>query len=224
MSGGIGERPVPRAIDLRDVKQQYYLTQLSIQSDWFIVFVTVLFGVFAVVGYGFFVAQTQAIAKQYEEQKKIQEQHITEVEKRFKKVEIKTLMAYSNIVMFQASYCFDKGEYIKSLDDNITALNVALEIKRLKEECGEEWNNPTMSNLSVCLSDISLLCLLIERDSDVQFYFTSSSAKNLKHYFYNLYSGVDEASKSEITKILSKIDEGITKANEIKNTNTPKGK
>lgn len=68
-----------KLVENEDFKREFYTTQLSIQSDWIIAYVTILFGVFAIIGLSFFFerinnvkttleASFEAKIKKYEEE------------------------------------------------------------------------------------------------------------------------------------------------------------
>lgn len=211
-----------RAIDLRDMKQQYYLTQMSIQSDWFIIFVTVLFGVFAIVGYGFFVAHTQALAKQYKEQKKIQEEHFRQFNERFKKTEADIFRVVSGSTIFQGNYCTEKGAYRSALKLYMDAAGFLFHIKELdeSEESINTVNTSIWNILRKCHTIISKMYDKIEPyHHDFTFFFTSSESKTCKKTFNDFYAKVDDSSREEIKKIINILEQGIEKGEEIRKRN-----
>lgn len=211
-----------RAIDIRDIKQQYYLTQMDIQSNWYILFVTVLFGVFAIVGYGFVAANIESVAKENKKQKKKQEFHIAEVEKSFKVAEANTYRALASSINFQCNYCAEKGHYRSALKTETDLINVILRIKELDEDINE-FNNAVLNSLKKCLSNISRMYDVIDTNHlDFTFFFTSSEAVNYKNYFDNLYAKVNDSSREEVKKIISKLEQGIEKGKEIKKKNKAK--
>jgi hypothetical protein len=70
---------ITNEVKFLEFKQEYYTQQLGIQSDWFILYVTVLFGVFGIVGYTFFMNQINTITTEANNaiarQEKIHDEH-----------------------------------------------------------------------------------------------------------------------------------------------------
>lgn len=50
-----------KLIEENRFKEEFYSTQLSIQSDWTIAYVTILFGIFSIIGFSFFVDRINSV-------------------------------------------------------------------------------------------------------------------------------------------------------------------
>jgi len=77
-----------RLLDFKEAKEEYYLTQMDVQSNWFILYVTILFGVFALVGYSVFKYELQSIEDKNQAKQMENQEHFSKFEKRFKELEI----------------------------------------------------------------------------------------------------------------------------------------
>lgn len=93
-----------KTLQIRDVKEAIYISQLDHLSDWLIAFVTLLFGVSIISQLLTFEARTKRISDQYEEQKTENENHIKEVEEKFKLSEKDNIVAFISIFEFQGAY------------------------------------------------------------------------------------------------------------------------
>lgn len=54
-------------LKIHQFKEDFYINQIGIQSDWIILYVTVLFGIFAIVGYTFFFHKMDEMATRIDE-------------------------------------------------------------------------------------------------------------------------------------------------------------
>ena len=52
-------------IEAQAFKEDFYISQIGVQSDWIILYVTILFGIFGVIGYAVFRKEVEDIKSDY---------------------------------------------------------------------------------------------------------------------------------------------------------------
>lgn len=204
-----------RQIDLRDIKQQYYMTQMDIQSNWFILFVTILFGVFAVVGYGFFVAQIQAITHESERQKKAQNEHIEKVEKRFKQTQRDILIAHSRASQIRRDEFTKNGKYFEAIKSDYEVIGLLKTVLELDDN-SEDSNVLMLLALKEYLCHLEKMYEIMSDDKNSMFFYYAHDTPQLTEYFNSLYGKVYDPSKEVILKIQAQLQKGFAKARELR--------
>ncbi len=118
-------------------EKQSYISNLDLMSNWFIMFETILFGIFFVVGYGIF---DNKIKDSYEKSKAAQK-HINERyvyhEKELKSLKYDLDINMSNLIYIvgeRGLSLFKYGEYLPNCISSINRLRKCYEYSKLKSE------------------------------------------------------------------------------------------
>lgn len=211
-----------KTLEIRDIKESLYISQLDYLSDWLIAFVTLLFGISIVSQLFLFEARIKRVSDQYEEQKTDSTKHIEEVEKRFKKAEATTLRTLRRLLYFQCQYCSAQEKYRFALQKASEIITVTKEASKLDQDI-EDLKYTTLNALLLCYYYISVMYTKMVSDEghlDFHFFFHSSESKNYIKYFNDLEIEDEQQSKDEIVKILEKLESGRKKAIEISTKNS----
>lgn len=202
-----------KTIELRDIKEVMYIKQFDYLSDWIIAFVTLLFGISILSQIFTFETRIKRISDKYDEQKTANENHIKNVEEKFKKTEANTLRILIKSVIFQSNYCAENGHYRSSLEKNTNTIDIMLQVQELDPD-SNEFDNFMWQSLGRCVKSINNINAEMDRSDRYNFFFTSKEASNYKEYFHKLSSKVNGASKELIGSIITRLDDGIKKGEE----------
>lgn len=205
-------------IQIRDIKEQIYISQLDRMSDWLIAVVTLLFGIVIVVQIATYEARIQKVSDQYDEQKRNNEKHIEDIEKRFRIAETNTLRAQAKILEFQSDYYADKDEFYDAIECAYRVLGINIEIQYI-----DQRSNISLSSVRMILKKYSNLIARAysafsdNKSSNLLF---MANAESYKEYFSNLYGQVtDDFSKKEIKIIIGILEKAVKSVATIKKGN-----
>lgn len=217
-----------KTLQIRDIKEAIYISQLDYLSDWLIAFVTLLFGISIISQLFTFEARIKRISDQYEEQKTANENYIKDVEKRFKNQETENenlleeikkserdiWLTHAKVLQIRRDELYNKGKYFEAVEVDYQVINILTRVIELDGN-SDETNVHLFWALREYLCHMEKMYETMNENSRSMFFYYADDKEQLKEYFNTLYTKVYEPSREIIMEIKSKLQERAVKAREI---------
>ena len=200
-----------RVLELKDIKEDTYINQFDQVSNWFILFVTLIFAVAVLIQFTAHEIRARNIENKYQKQKLENEKHIKDVEERFKKAEINALRERSRISDLTSTFNSDKGEYGSAVFSDFGRIKALLEIS--KAEGMVVRNQDVLFAIKTCLRNLEQAYNKIDGNT-VSLFSLYLFANDAIRYFPGIYADVEREAQKEINKILEISEDVVKKLNE----------
>lgn len=207
-----------RILEVKNIQESQYLTNLNILSDWIIFYVTVLFGLVVAIQILNFEMRTKNVEQKYEEQKIANVEHFEKFEEGFEDfyARFSDLESEVNSVMGQLysmqGRSFSEKDPMAAFDLHIGAAESYLKSLNVKDEIDKNYHN-MKNSLELALAYLNRYYLKGDYKEDDKFYFNEKDKLDFQETFsfllMNLFYNKDKEMVIEIMKTFDSVCEAF---------------
>lgn len=198
-------------LQIREFKEEYYVSQLGIQSDWLILYISILFVITGLVGYTSFVNTINQIDTKVDnainEQEKKHALHVNE----FRALKIQHFDSVSNISQMASATFFKEGLTYEALKNGL--ISVVYKIQAIKISNKKAYNEKLLSlaihNLK---SGLDMLNLIRKNDAFEQFFLEMANYDELRPILDEILKFENREIKDIVVDIASTLKKMFTQS------------
>lgn len=107
----------------KDFQQEFILHQVGIQSDWIILYVTLLFALVVAIEFINFKTRLESIADEYKNKQKINDEHFREFRDEFKRLKTQNADVLSTVLDLSSAFFMEKGLVAESVKQRLMSVS-----------------------------------------------------------------------------------------------------
>ncbi len=111
-----------RLLEMQEIREDYYLNQLSILSDWFILYVTGIFVIIGLAGFLIFTSNIKTLEERVSEQERMNKEQFDKFEKEFNDIESVNEVMLGNVYVVSGDASMKQKDFTNAIFSKILAI------------------------------------------------------------------------------------------------------
>lgn len=140
-----------RILEIKDLKEQMYITQLGFLSDWLIFIVTILFAIVVIIQYVAFDSRTKQVEEKYQEQKILNDEHKKDINTRLKETKIELNASFINTFFTASTLYGGYNNLIQAFILSVLGINRCIDSKKRLEPDDNRVDNSLSGHIDQAL-------------------------------------------------------------------------